>query len=259
MLNIMNTYINSPLDQFEIKVFLGFVSPMLNLNNFNITTFTLYTSIVLLIIISSYVLTNNNNKIIGSRWFLFQEVIYDTILNMVKGQIGGKLWGYYFPLIYTFFIFIFTANLISMIPYSFALNAHMIFVISLSFIVWGGATILGLYKHGWVFFSLFVPVGTPLPLVPLLALIELLSYVARALSLGLRLSSNILAGHLLMAILGGLLFTFMSINLFTFILGFIPLAAIFAIMILEFAIAIIQAYVWSILTSSYLKDGLYLH
>lgn len=259
MFNLLNTYINSPLDQFEIRVFLGFVSPFYDLSCLSFTTFSLYTLIVLLVILGLNLLTNNNGKIVGSRWLVSQEAIYDTILNMVKGQISGKLWGYYFPLVYTFFIFIFTANLISMIPYSFALSAHLVFIVSLSTIIWLGATILGLYRHGLVFFSLFVPTGTPLPLVPLLVLIELLSYIARAISLGLRLTANILAGHLLMIILAGLTLNLMSINIFTLVFGFVPLAGILAILCLEFAIAMIQSYVWSILTCSYLKDALYLH
>lgn len=259
MFNLLNTYINSPLDQFEIRVFLGFVSPFYDLSCLSFTTFSLYTLIVLLVILGLNLLTNNNGKIVGSRWLVSQEAIYDTILNMVKGQISGKLWGYYFPLIYTFFIFIFTANLISMIPYSFALTSHLVFIVSLSTIIWLGATILGFYKHGLVFFSLFVPTGTPLPLVPLLVLIELLSYIARAISLGLRLMANILAGHLLMIILAGLTLNLMSINIFTLLFGFVPLAGILAILCLEFAIAMIQSYVWAILTCSYLKDSLYLH
>lgn len=259
MFNLLNTYINSPLDQFEIRLFMGFVSPFYDLSFLNFTTFTLYSLIVLLVVVALNLLTTNNGKIIGSRWLVSQEAIYDTILNMVKGQIGGKSWGYYFPFVFTFFIFIFTANLISMIPYSFALASHLVFIITLSTVIWLGNTILGLYKHGWVFFSLFVPGGTPLPLVPLLVLIELLSYVARAVSLGLRLSANILAGHLLMIILAGLTLNLMSINVFTLVFGFVPLAGILAILCLEFAIAMIQSYVWAVLTCSYLKDSLYLH
>ncbi|OWB54154.1 hypothetical protein B5S28_g3821 [[Candida] boidinii] len=148
---------------------------------------------------------------------------------MVKGQIVGSVYGRYIPLVYTLFVFILVANLV------------------------------GLFINKFVFFSLFVPSGTPLPLVPVLVLIELLSYTARAVSLGLRLSANTLSGHLLMSILGNLVKTLMGINKFTLILGLIPLLGIFCIVILEFAIACIQAYVFSILTSSYLKDSLYLH
>nr|YP_002836214.1 ATP synthase subunit 6 [Nakaseomyces bacillisporus]CAX36944.1 ATP synthase subunit 6 [Nakaseomyces bacillisporus] len=257
--NFINTFINSPLEQFEIKTFMGFTSPIINLTSLNITTFSLYIFIVFLVINVLYILTNNNNKVIGSRWLLSQEMIYDTILKMTKEQIGGKLWGNYFPLIYTFFMFIFTANLISMIPYSFALTAHFVLIISLSIIIWLGITTLGLVRHGLGFFALFVPQGTPLILVPLLVLIEVLSYSARAVSLGLRLSCNVLAGHLLMAILATLTLSLMSINIFTLFLGSIPMVLILAIFSLEMGIAMIQAYVFSILMASYIKDALYLH
>ncbi len=255
----LDMFITSPLDQFEIKLLVGFQSLLWDLSYMNITTFTLYGVLVLMIISGLFMMTRNNNKIMGSKWITSQELIYDTIMNMLKNMIQGNAWGYYFPLIYTFFMFIFVSNVVSLIPYSFALTANFMFVISLSFIIWLGITILGFYKHGWVFFSLFVPMNTPLPLVPLLVLIELLSYVARAISLGLRLSVNICAGHLLMSILSGLLFNLMSVSIISFILGFIPLLIILAIFLLELAIGLIQSYVWSILTASYLKDGLYLH
>jgi len=253
------TFIQSPLDQFEIRVFVGLVSPFMDITSLSITTFTLYTILVLLVILGLVSLTNNNGNIIGSRWYVHNEAMFDTIHNMVSSQIGGKLGGYYFPLIYSLFIFIFTANLISMIPYSFAITSHLVFIVSLSVVIWLGVTITGLYIHGLAFFSLFVPSGCPLVLAPLLVLIELLSYVARAISLGLRLSANTLSGHLLLAILGTLIFNLMSISIITFILGFIPIIGLLAIVALEFAIAIIQSYVFTILTSSYIKDALYLH
>lgn len=180
----MLTFINSPLDQFDIKLLIGFQLPFINLSNINITTFTIYSIILLLIVIFIYILPNNN--IIGNKWIVFHEIIYDTIINILKNIINLL----YFPLIYTFFIFIILANIISIIPYTFSLTSNFIFIISLSLTIWLGITILGLYKHGLVFFSLFIPNNTPLLLVPLLVLIEILSYIARAISLGLRLSVN---------------------------------------------------------------------
>ncbi|YCL22024.1 ATP synthase subunit 6 (mitochondrion) [Komagataella phaffii] len=252
-------FIFSPLDQFDMKLFIGFASPIDFISNLNITTFTIYTILVYLVIYYIFKLSLNNKKIIGSQWFLSIEATFHTILNMVKGQIGGTAYGTYVPFIYTLFIFILIANLIGMIPYSFALSACLVFIISLSIIIWIGVTILGLVKHGFVFFSLFVPGGTPLPLVPVLVLIELLSYTARAVSLGLRLSANTLAGHLLLNILSSLIFTFMSISYLTFGIGILPLFGVFAIVGLEWVIGMIQAYVFSILTSSYIKDAVYLH
>lgn len=250
--------IQSPLDQFDTKLFIGFVSPFADLSSFNITTFTLYSIIVLTLILGITVLTDNNDKLIGSRWYVGLEAIYDTVLNMVSGNIG-KLGGVYFPLIYTFFMFILIANLVSLIPYSHALTAQLIFIISLSIVIWLGVTFLGFAQHGLKFFGLWVPSGCPLGMAPVLVLIELLSYSARALSLGLRLGSNLMSGHLLMVILGGLVFTLMSISITYFILGLIPLLAILAIVVLEFAIGMIQCYVFAILTCGYIKDGVYLH
>lgn len=120
-------------------------------------------------------------------------------------------------------------------------------------------TILGFYNFKLGYFGLFVPAGTLLPLVPVLVIIELLSYTARSVSLGLRLGSNILAGHLLLVILGGLIFDFMSSGAIFFVLGFLPLALVLGIMCLECAIALIQAYVFCILACSYTKEAIYLH
>lgn len=245
--------IYSPLDQFELK-------PLLIINGnitFSLTNFVIYLAIVLSIIYSYYLLTLNV-KLAWTRWGLTINAIYDTVLNMVNSQIGHK-GGFYFPFIFSLFNFILVANLISMIPYSFAISAQLIAIVSLSLTLWLGVTILGLAKHGLTFFSLFVPSGTPLALVPVLVLIETLSYSSRAVSLGLRLSANVLSGHLLMLIIGSLIFNLMSISLFSFIGGLIPMIAVIAIIILEVGISMIQAYVFCILFSGYLKDSIDLH
>lgn len=252
-------FINSPLEQFKINTLISVNSPILDLSTINFTSFGLYGILVIATVLVVLGLGLDRKLVVGSNWLISIEATVDTIVNMVKGQIGGTVYGRYVPLVYTLFIFILVANLIGMVPYNFAISASIVFIISISLSLWIGLTILGLYLHNLVFFSLFVPVGTPLALVPLLVLIELLSYSARAISLGLRLAANTLSGHLLMSILGNLVKNLMGISKITFILGFLPLAGIFAIVILEFAIACIQAYVFAILTSSYLKDSLYLH
>lgn len=243
----------SPLDQFEIK-------PLFTINNvitLSITNYVIYLTIVVLIIYGYNVLLNKS--FLGwNRWGVAILAIYDTILNMVKSQIGAR-GGYYFPLIFTLFNFILIANLISMIPYSFAISAQLIAIISLSLTLWLGVTLIGLANHGLGFFALFVPTGTPLPLVPVLVLIETLSYSSRAISLGLRLSANVLSGHLLMLILGSLIFNLMGTSIIGFIGGFIPMTGVIAIVILEFAISMIQSYVFCILFSGYIKDAIYLH
>jgi F-type H+-transporting ATPase subunit a len=146
-----------------------------------------------------------------------------------------------------------------MVPYSFASTSHFLLTFSLSFSIVLGATILGFKKHGLEFFSLFVPAGCPLGLLPLLVLIEFISYLARAVSLGLRLAANILSGHMLLAILSGFTYNIMASGLLFFIVGLLPLSFIIAFCGLELGIAFIQAQVFVVLTSSYIKDALDLH
>src|SRR6202042_3146087 len=177
------------------------------------------------------------------------ETIYATIHGIVVNQINAKKGQMYFPFIYSLFIFILINNLIGMIPYSFASTSHFIFTFSLSFSIVLGATILGFQKHGLHFFSLFVPAGCPLPLLPLLVLIEFISYLARNISLGLRLAANITAGHMLLNILSGFTYNIMTSGFVFFLLGLIPLVFIIAFSGLELGIAFIQAQVFVVLSS----------
>jgi len=156
-------------------------------------------------------------------------------------------------------MFILINNLIGMVPYSFSVTSHFVLTFSISFSIVIGATILGIQKHKLVFFSLFVPVGCPLALVPALVLIEFISYLARNVSLGLRLAANMLSGHMLLTILSGFTFKIMSSGILFFILGLLPLSFIIAFSGLELAISFIQAQVFVVLSCSYIKDGLDLH
>ena len=185
--------------------------------------------------------------------------MYDTIYSIVVSQINRNTGQVYFPFIYSLFILVLVNNLIGMVPYSFATTSHFILTFSVSFTVVLGATILGFSKHGLEFFSLFVPAGCPLGLLPLLVLIEFISYLARNVSLGLRLSANILSGHMLLNILAGFCYNIMSSGFLLFFLGIVPLMFIIAFSGLELGIAFIQAQVFVDLTSSYIKDALDLH
>jgi F-type H+-transporting ATPase subunit a len=146
-----------------------------------------------------------------------------------------------------------------MIPYSFAPTSHFILTFSISFTVVIGATILGFSKHNIKFFSLFVPAGCPLGLVPVLVVIEFISYLARNISLGLRLAANVLSGHMLLSILSGFTYKIMTSGIIYLILGILPLLFIIAFSSLELAIAFIQAQVFIVLSCGYTKDALELH
>jgi F-type H+-transporting ATPase subunit a len=165
----------------------------------------------------------------------------------------------FFPLISALFIYILINNLVGMVPYSFAPTSHFILTFSISFTIVIGATILGFQIHSLKFFSLFVPSGCPLGLLPLLVLIEFISYLSRNVSLGLRLGANITSGHMLLSILSGFVYNIMNSGIIFFIIGLIPLTFIIMFSGLELVIAFIQAQVFVVLASAYIKDGLDLH
>lgn len=256
-MNFLNHEIISPLNQFEVRDMLDL--NLLNYLHLSLTNIGLYLSIGCFFILALNILSTNYNKIIPNNWSISQESIYMTIHSIVVNQINSKSGQQYFPFIYTLFIFILINNLIGMIPYSFASTSHFVLTFALSFTIVLGATILGFQKHGLKFFSLLVPAGCPLGLLPLLVSIEFISYLARNISLGLRLAANITAGHMLLNILAGFTYNIMTSGVLFFILGLIPLAFIIAFSGLELGIAFIQAQVFVVLTSGYIKDGLDLH
>jgi len=259
MSNYLFTEITSPLDQFEIRNLLSLDAPILANLHISLTNIGLYLTIGTFLTLTLNVLTTNNNRLVSNRWSIGKETLYATVHSIVTSQINAKKGQVYFPFMYTLFIFILINNLIGLVPYSFASTSHFFLTFSLSFTVVLGATILGFQKHGLEFFSLLVPAGCPLALLPLLVLIEFISYLARNVSLGLRLAANILSGHMLLNILAGFTYNIMTSGFIFFFLGLIPLAFIIAFSGLELGIAFIQAQVFVVLSSSYIKDGLDLH
>ena len=191
--NFFNLYreIISPLNQFEIKDLISMDAPILGNIHLSITNIGLYLMIGAFFILALNLLSTNYNKLVGNNWSISQESLFATILNIVTNQINPQNGQVFFPFIYALFVFILMNNLIGLIPYSFAATSHFALTFSFSFTIVLGATILGFSQHGLKFFSLLVPAGCPLPLFPLLVLIELISYLARCISLGLRLGANI--------------------------------------------------------------------
>ena len=251
--------ITNPLDQFEIRDLISINAPILGNLYISLTNILLYLIISSIIIILLSSMTNKSRKLIYNNWTLSKESLYDTIYGIVTSQINKYSGQIYFPFIYTLFLFILINNLIGLVPYSFATTSHFVLTFSLSFTIVLGATILGFNKHNLKFFSLFVPAGCPLGLLPILVLIEFISYLARNVSLGLRLAANILSGHMLLNILSGFTYKIMTTGILFFIIGLLPLSFIIAFSSLELAIAFIQAQVFVVLSCSYIKDALDLH
>ena len=251
-------FINSPLEQFEVTSLIGLNIPVLGYLNITLTNLALYSILVLFLVTTLHLMGNNNNKLLPSKWSIGLESLFASINSMVREQIGRNN-EIYLPFIYSLFLFVLIANLTGNVPYSFTITTSIVVSLGLSFTIFIGVTILGLSIHKIHFFSFFVPTGTPLGLVPMLVLIEMVSYVARAFSLGIRLFANLTAGHTLMKIVSTLLYQLFTSSILVAVVALIPFGIFLAIMGLELAVSFIQAYVISILTCSYIKDAIELH
>jgi F-type H+-transporting ATPase subunit a len=251
--------IRSPLDQFLIRDLLIVIIPLLASIQFSFTNMTLYLIISMLTVITIYVLPLSWEKIKTSPWFLTTISMLHTVYNFVKSQIQIIRGLNYLPFFFCLFVYILTNNLVGMIPYTFAPTSHFILTFFISFTIVFGCTIIGFLLHKLYYFSLLTPNGCPLGLLPLLVLIETISYLARNVSLGLRLAANILSGHMLLNILSEFTYKIMDTDVVHFFIGLIPLMFIGAFSGLELGIAFIQSQVFVVLSSSYTKDSLELH
>lgn len=259
MTNIFPFLTNSPLDQFTIRDLSSLKLDILGNVQISLTNIGLYLVITTLIVFTLFTLASNYDLTTPNGWSLSSETIYATVFSIVTNQINSNKGQMFFPLISGLFIYILINNLVGMVPYSFAPTSHFILTFSISFTIVIGATILGFQIHAFKFFSLLVPSGCPLGLLPLLVLIEFISYLSRNVSLGLRLAANILSGHMLLNILSGFTYNIMNKGFIYFFLALVPLLFIIAFSGLEIGIAFIQAQVFVVLSSSYIKDGLELH
>lgn len=211
-----------------------------------------------LIVLFFYLVTQHGGFLVPSRWQSLMEMIYEFVVSLVDEQIGPK-GRKFFPLIFTTFVFLLFTNLIGMIPYSFTATSHMVITFGLSVSLFIGITIVGFQVHGLHFFSFLLPKGAPLILAPLLVVLELVSYCFRAISLGVRLFANMMAGHTLVKILSGFAWTMLSVGGLLTVASIIPFGIVFALTGLEIGVACLQAYVFTILTCIYLNDAINLH
>lgn len=248
----------SPLSQFEVLSFVSINAPILDYINISLTNLGLYTLLAMSVAIGLHMYGDNDSKIVPNNWSIAFESSYQSLGTMVRDQIGS-LNEVYLPFIYSLFFFVLIGNLISNVPYSFAVNASAVVSLGLSVTIFMGVTILALYIHKLKFFSYFIPSGTPLALVPLIIIIEIISYFARAVSLGVRLFANIFAGHSLLKILSTFLYKLFSTSILIGVLTLIPFGIFLGIVGLEFMVSFIQSFVLTLLTCSYLKDAIDLH
>jgi F-type H+-transporting ATPase subunit a len=189
--------------------------------------------------------------LVPSRLQSMAELSYEFVAGMVNENVGhgGEE---FFPLVFSIFMFILLGNLLGLIPFGYAFTSQVIVTTALALFVFLLATGVAFWKHGIRFLSFFFPPGAPVILAPILVPIEIISYLSRPVSLSLRLFANMMAGHTVMAVFAG----------FTAVLGFfgfLPILVTSAVFALEIVIAVLQAYVFAILTCLYLHDSIHMH
>jgi len=260
--DLVKDLVSSPLEQFEIIPLIPMKIGNLYFSFTNPSLFMLLTlSLVLLLVY--FVTKKGGGNSVPNAWQSLVELIYDFVLNPVNEQIGGlsgNVKQKFSPRISVTFTFSLFRNPQGMIPYSFTVTSHFLITLGLSFSIFIGITIVGFQRNGLHFLSFSLPAGVPLPLAPFLVLLELIPHCFRALSSGIRLFANMMAGHSSVKILSGFAWTMLCMNdLFYFIGDLGPLFIVLALTGLELGVAISQAHVSTILICIYLNDAINLH
>ena len=239
---------NSPVEQFTIKTLyeLNFMGV-----DVSFTNASLFMMLSILGSVCFLYLGSRKQALIPGRFQSLVEMSYEFVANMVKEN-AGKGSQAYFPFIFTLFMFILMGNLLGMIPYSYTFTSQIVVTFAIAITIFLGVTVIGIVLHGFHFFTLFVPPGMPIVLAPLLIPIEVISYFVRPVSLSVRLFANMMAGHTMMKVFAG----------FTAALGVLGIAPILLLVALtgfEIMVAVLQAYVFTVLTCLYLNDAIHLH
>ena len=240
----------NPMHQFNVYR----IGPEIKLGEIDISftnasLFMVISSIAILVVFN---LGSKKNTLIPNKIQLLAELSYSFIAKMISDTAGSKAKPY-FSFIFSLFMFVLFCNMFGMIPYSFTVTSHIIVTFVLAAFIFIGVTIIGFIKHGLGYLKLFVPSGVPMVLLPLIVVIEIISYLSRPVSLSVRLFANMMAGHTMLKVFSGF------VILMGFLGGWLPLAVMVAFTGLEILIAFLQAYVFAILTCIYLNDALHMH
>lgn len=237
-----------PLQQFELtpltEIIVGGV-------DISFTKSSLFMVIAVVVSTALLTLSMRGAKLVPGRWQSVAEVLYEFVANMLKDNVGsaGRK---YFPFVFTLFMFVLFGNVLGLIPGSYTFTSQIIVTFSLAVVIFIGVTIIGFARHGTHYFRMFFPEGAPLATAIILVPIELISYLSRPFSLAIRLFANMTVGHIMLVVIAGFVG---AIGIF----GILPFALLTGITLLEFGIAALQAYVYTILTCIYLHDAIHMH
>ena len=241
---------SNPMQQFTVQR----IGPEINIAGIDLsfTNASLFMVISASIIILFLFLGSKEKKIIPNKLQLIAEMSYTFVAKMISDTAGSKARPY-FPFIFSLFMFVLFCNMVGMLPYSFTVTSHIIVTLIMALFIFIAVTIIGFIKHGVKYLSIFVPSGVPAVLLPLITIIEIISYLSRPVSLSVRLFANMMAGHTMLKVFGGFVVSLGILG------GWLPLGFSVALTGFEILVACLQAYVFAILTCIYLNDALNLH
>lgn len=249
--------VNDPIHQFQIHNLLG--PYRIFGQDIGFTNSNLFMGIIVIFIVSFLLLASAKRALVPGRLQSVGEMWYSMIHNMVGNVLGEEEGAPYFPLVFSLFSFVLVANMLGMFPYFFTVTSHAIVTIAMALFVVGLVIIVGIYKHGLGWFKLFVPSGVPLVILPFISLIEIISFLSRPVSLGLRLFGNMLAGHIVLKVFAGFVVSLAALGVGGWFGALAPLLMAVALTALEFLVAFLQAFVFAILTCVYLNDAIHTH
>jgi len=238
----------TPLDQFKLTKLVNF-----EVSGYDIsfTNSALFMASGILLVSVFLILALRQRKLVPGRMQSSAEILHDFILKTLNDNTFGK-GEQYFPLIFSVFIFILTLNLLGGMPFGFAVTSHFSITFALAMIVFLAITTIAFIRHGFKFFSFFLPQDTPIFLAPLMIIIEIFTYLTRPVSLAIRLAANMTVGHIL-------LFVIASFIVMMGYFGWVPIPFIMILSGFEFFVAVLQAYIFTILSCVYLNDAINLH
>jgi F-type H+-transporting ATPase subunit a len=243
-----------PIHQFEIKNL--FLLGQLGGHPIAFTNSALFMVIVALGIALFMILSTSGRALVPGRMQSLAELSYEFVADTIKSTAGNE--GLKFlPFVFTLFMFILVANLIGLIPYTFTITSHIIVTAALAITVFLIVIGYGLWKNGLRFFKLFVPSGVPVYILPLIVLIEVMSFLSRPISHSVRLFANMLAGHITLKVFAGFVTMLGAAGIAGWFGAILPLALVVALTALELLVAFLQAYVFAILTCIYLNDAIH--
>jgi F-type H+-transporting ATPase subunit a len=241
-----------PIHQFDIHRLVP-----INLFGWDVsfTNSSLFMVLAVLATVAFFMIATNARSLVPTRLQSVAEISYEFVANMLRESIGSEGMKY-FPFVFTLFIFIFVCNMLGMIPGAFTVTSHIVVTAALAAIVFLTVLVVGFAKNGLHFFKLFVPSGVPIFVLPLVTVIEVISFLSRPISHSVRLFANMLAGHITLKVFGGFVVMLLGAGSFA-VLSPLPLLMAIALTALEFLVAFLQAYVFTMLTCMYLNDALH--